>query len=64
MGKGGIVDVLHKNYRELLLYGELTKKQIEKLYKIPRRKFHNEVDRVMSMARNDKDLYELWLEGC
>lgn len=70
--KREIVDVLHRNYskkdRELLLYGgkvgELTKKQIEKLYGIPRRKFHNEVDRVMSMARNDKDLYELWLEGC
>lgn len=70
--KGEIVDVLHRNYskkdRELLLYGgkvgELMKREIEKLYGIPRRKFHNEVDRVMSMARNDKDLYELWLEGC
>jgi hypothetical protein len=70
--KRELVDVLHKNYsrkdRELLLYGgkvgELMKREIEKLYGIPRRKFHNEVDRVMGMARDDKDLYELWLEGC
>ena len=70
--KKEIVEVLHRNYskkdRELLLYsakvGELMKKEIIQMYGVTRGKFHKEVDRVMSMARNDKDLYELWLEGC
>lgn len=70
--KREIVDVLHRNYskkdRELLLYGcnvgELMKKEIIEKFDVTRGKFHKELNRVMDMARNDKDLYKLWLEGC